>query len=467
MTYMATQTREIANFSDYQRLDTIDQAAIQSLAYEYAEAAFGSVVGGGFEGAMSPLRSTAWAAGAEYFMSLGKFAFFSNVSFGTQDAEEVHSVAEVVQFDPADVGHSNYPIDFTAARASADAASWNEFPYIWARAIRYDTSVDNRRFWDTGAAAEINDPAYATRNVTRVEFSVNLLEPVGTGWCKVAQVSNWLAGNDVTGPLIETEFWFDSDEYYSYLGLANEANIRYSDTTGLELDDLQGINGLPRSLGILHHLLLARRQIHRALCDGQQDDAATSNIDWDQQPLLSLNGAKVELDALAATINNIQALQQDQFTAGSAMVLYTPNQGSPNDGAVQVTHGRNIVMGLAGGNPLVLTLTLSRPAGISSNDWANVYLNAVLIGDILTTPQGTVGAKQPLRILPVIAPGDQQMSDLYNVDNDVEFQIHVYQDQDQDGVFSIVEDGASGFNWATFEPFSFAVSIVCSFNSKS
>lgn len=463
ITYMET-----VNYDDYQRLDTVDQVAIQQLTYQYITRALGGILGGGFHGAIAPLHKTAWVSGAEFFMQLGKCTFAFSVPNGTQQSEEVQTETKVVQFNPADAGHSNYPVDFTAARAIASAASWEYYPYIWARAIEYSTAIDNRRFWDVGSGTEVNDANYETRTVTRVEFMVAETEPVGTGWAKVARVTGWLAGDNVLGPVIFTEYWFDSDETYTYLNLPQDEQVRYSETTGAQLDSLTGIDDLPRTLGILHHLLFIRRQLRLLGSRGTFDPVGTTLADWDALPKLSVNGAYAEIETLKDTLDARVDQLDDHFVAASATVLCTPDTGTPNAVDVEVTHGRGISsITRAAGNPLIFTLEVSRPTRLTSVEWHDMYITSFQATEIYdATNQGQANARFPLRILPVLPSASLQVSDFLNVSGNMEFQIQVFQDQNVDGIWGRVEDGVDGFTWANFDPFRFAIVVNCSLNAK-
>lgn len=453
-----------ARFSDHQRLDTLDQKRIAEFGYDYDMRSLGTVLGGGFHGAASPVRRTEWITGAEYFMELGKFGVVVSQSVGTEAAEEVLSSSKVVQFDPTQSGHQNYPIDFTAQRALALAGGWDYYPFIWVAARDYQDQIDNRRFWDTGTATEVVDPAYATVLDTRLEFAVSVDEPAGLGWTKIAKVTNWLSG--LAPPLIQTEFYFDSDAMFEYLGLANESRIRYSDTTGVELSSFD-IKELPRSLGVLGHLLLLRRQIHNLIAFGTEDPDDVQNQDWDARPLLSLNGAYKELTALSPIISGHTAQLNDQFVAGTGIVKYVPNNASPNAGAVTQTHGRGLSVSLvAGSDLLIFEVRVAKPEGFTTVEWAAAYVTAVHVSEILApgVVLGHVDAKQPLRILPVIAEANQQVSDFFNDDGVMEFQVQVFHDQDQDGVWKPVEDESDGFDWAQFVQFRFSITVHCSLN---
>lgn len=459
---------QYVRFEDHQRLDTIDQKAIQELVDEYVREAQGSFLGGGFSGAASPVVRTGWDAGGPHIMKLGRFAAVTSVSKATLSGEEVITDSRVVVFDPADVGHSNYPISFAAQRALAEAEDWNYYPFIWAKAFEYVTDVDNRRFWDTGAGEEINIPDFATRSVLRVEFTVEPTTPAGTGWFKVARVTNWLGGA-VTGPTISTEWFFDSDTLYDHLSLSHEDRVRYSDTTGVEWENLSAIKQVPRSLGILHHLLLLRRQCHRMMAFGTEDPVGVAQVDWDERPRYSLNAIYKILSDMTLLVDSHESQLNDQFVAASAIVKYVPDPETANEGAVSITHGRGLSVTQVAVASLTFLFEVTRPQGLSVTQWRDAYVTGISISDVLVPPgaqQGHADAKFPLRFFPIIPEASTQVSD-FMTDGVMRFQMVPMQDQNQDGVFKPIEDTQDGFVWAEFREFRFSITLHCSLNSNS
>ena len=312
--------QDTVRVEDQERLDKPDFLALQSLVYQYVNEAVGGLVGNA-SGLLSSLAWTKTDDGVTWSLNLDKLVLVHSTTaarrieaHGVNPAVNVGAAWDAIvhNFDPADTGHINHPIDYTSARSDEQAAPGTK-PYIWARPYEVDSDVDTRRQWSVASGTE-TPVAVATRVRQRLEFAIGVDAPavgiLGRTWIAIARVWAWSGVDDSIADLRGLSAWDDvnlhtflqdpgdAEDYAATnasmahpLARLSESGNNRDDGT---LDDWP--TGDERSAGLLHHLTLLRSRLQRHISGGSTDPGATVAAPWWRAPLISLNGAKSRLD---------------------------------------------------------------------------------------------------------------------------------------------------------------------------
>ena len=331
---------ERVNLGDQERLDAPDARALQALPYGYTREALGDLLGGGV-GALSPPVWTLVADLATIEGSLSAFAYATRERTLLRAEpvvplnNAVHAWETVVySFDPAAAGHVNYPVNMTAARATAAGAGYNTRPLIWCRPLDIEAVTDTRRFWDVGTQSEVQIP-FETRIQQRFEFAVADAEPAagsGATWGPLARVYAWVdTGGGIYEPLIHSVSVWDSKDLYDWTESPASDNEVYDQSKNKlsaaiildrmavssgALDTSHGLDagfppGKDRGMGIVAISHFLRRAIQRIFSLGYNDPAGTASKDWLDRPQYSLEGLRVRQEGLLTDVELLDAYSQE------------------------------------------------------------------------------------------------------------------------------------------------------------
>jgi len=310
---------------DQERLDKPDADALQELVYTYVREAFGGLLGNA-SGLLSPLAWTEQNDGATFLLSLDKLVLCHLEDQGTRVEDRgiagaVNVGAKwgsvVYSFDPADAGHVNHPIDYTAARGIEAGGPGGTKPYIWARPYGVPSDVDTRRVWNVATGAEVATPVQ-TRTRQRMEFEISAAAPVqgaGLPWVAIARVWTWGVG-PVPSVIYGLSAWDDSDLHAL---CQDPGDVEDPDTDNASMAwPLQRLlestahpqdgtvndwpSGTQRSAGLLYHLHWFRSRFQRHVSGGTNDPVGTIVRPWWSVPEISLNGAWDMLEDHAASL---------------------------------------------------------------------------------------------------------------------------------------------------------------------
>lgn len=283
-------------FHALERLDLVDVNALQDNMYTYMAKAFGNLIGNA--NGLLQLPDTITIDTSNELIVFGDFIYIeAQDDIDYADSFENRMIAHdaslangLCSYDSAlqDV-QTYYDNNNTLPVFSSNPSL---FPLIWVRKRDLDSSLDNRRFWDTSNNVE------TTNNVnTRIKYAVDFLlsatTPAG-GYTKIGRIIDW----DVTGNTVELPTNSDqSIELYTF------ADSIYFSNGSYYLENSSEYNGMANQMG--GGLELALKTIRKQIVDIRGNGSADAGIP--STPTSPFNGLPyLSLDALYQRGSNLE-----------------------------------------------------------------------------------------------------------------------------------------------------------------
>ncbi len=302
---------------DDERLDLVDLDRIQTFVDEYLGRMLGGLVGEG-AGVLSgcALDTTNIAA-----VSIGAGLLFTAAPAGTDGKIPTGTV---VRHDPAASGQIS-TVDLSG--------QVGQTPYLWARAVGFDTDQELRKAWDAATGTEVAmSPSPKTVSRQRVVFGVGVTEPDGSaGWFQFARVTSW--NGNVPAIVMLSPFDYNDD------GLGG-AETRVRAIMGMypQLGVSQALTTIIAALATIQDKAGTKTWFGAPARDLTELDTAVTDLET------GLSNAEAEITNIQDTLYDVTVITSGRmnYTGGSPGYSASDHKGniksysSPSAGVVEI-----------------------------------------------------------------------------------------------------------------------------------
>ena len=279
-----------------------------------------------------------------YTINLSDFIFMDNL----EDDDVTRSRKGSIRIYDASVSY-NGVCDFASARTAVqgyytanantlpylptdtinylEATDGQYYPYIWARAVEANIATGNRRFWSVADGFEVTQNV-TTRSSFGINFQVQLTQPTGDGWTRIARIEEWSQTGGVVELSSDNIKWIYLADNLLPLPLrSNSSPVWYSalTTNRFDEDDHGGILGAMR---------IINDEMQRMRSGGTFDSEwGASSTNRRLAPLLSLDG-------LYDAVNSLDGRKRLTRRVSSVITVYMKT-GTNSAHTVSMEHINN------------------------------------------------------------------------------------------------------------------------------
>ena len=307
-------------FHSLERLDLNDIEAIQDNVEIYDLQSLGELVGA--EGLLSTF-ATPVINNTENYFTLTDFTVLTR-------GQDTLKRGDVCIYDNTNSlnNPSSNRINFTSFKAvvqsyynsasllptAPSSESFNEltgrvyYPFIWARSIEVETSLDTRRFWSVSLGQEVSDTV-STEKVKAVQIIVSATKPLEQGglpWGKIGQIYAW----SVTGGVVSLQ------TIKPYL-LAD--NLLVTPSQSLTVDNFGYTGGIKNAFSAITTALT------RIQDGGTNDTDSFPAKSWHEAPVYSLSGLRGRIDDVQASTGASIISLNKKLSRATISYLYSYN----------------------------------------------------------------------------------------------------------------------------------------------